>query len=156
MIIYNFFKYLFMYFKYNRLLNKIYEQENLIQNLSKLFGHEFKKDWIGRIYTVINPYIVDGKFNSEHIFEINDVGADHSVYIEQYIMQKLAVAEQFIYANNLFDLLTYKIIKLDDYDNYLFIMKPLPYDGFIKWSKIMGVLVLILIVLSTGILLCTN
>ena len=156
MIIYNFFKYLYLHIRYNILLNEIYKHENLINNLSKLFGHEFKKDWVGRIYTVINPYIVNGQFNNDYISEVDDDGSNQDAFIEQYVMQKLAIAEKFIYSNNLFDLLTYKIIRLDNYDNYLFVMKPLTYDNFIKWSKAMIVLLMISILLLIMFLLYTN
>lgn len=156
MIIYNFFKYLYLHIRYNILLNEIYKHENLISNLSKLFGHEFKKDWVGRIYTVINPYIVNGQFNNDYISEVGDDGSNQDVFIEQYVMQKLAIAEKFIYSNNLFDLLTYKIIRLDNYDNYLFVMKPLTCDNFIKWSKAMVVLLAIFILLLIMFLLYTN
>lgn len=156
MIIYNFFKYLYLHIRYNILLNEIYKHENLISNLSKLFGHEFKKDWVGRIYTVINPYIVNGQFNNDYISEVGDDGSNQDAFIEQYVMQKLAIAEKFIYSNNLFDLLTYKIIRLDNYDNYLFVMKPLTYDNFIKWSKAMIVLLAISILLLIMFLLYTN
>ena len=49
MIIYNFFKSLYQHIKYTKLLNSIYKKENLLDNLSKLFGHKFKKDWVGYI-----------------------------------------------------------------------------------------------------------
>ena len=142
MIIYNFFRYLYLHVKYKRILNKVYKDENLLKNLSELFGHEFKQDWMGRVYTVVNPYIINGKFNNEsHIFEKDDNGLNNKEYIEQYMLQKLAVVSRFITVNNLFDLLTYDIKKLDEYENYLFIMKPITYDDCIKWSKLFSILI---------------
>lgn len=142
MIIYNFFRYLYLHVKYKRILNKVYKDENLLKNLSELFGHEFKQDWMGRVYTVVNPYIINGKFNNEsHIFEKDDNGLNNKEYIEQYMLQKLAVVSRFITVNNLFDLLTYDIKKLDEYGNYLFVMKPITYDDCIKWSKLFSILI---------------
>ena len=142
MIIYNFFRYLYLHIKYKRILNKVYKDENLLKNLSELFGHEFKQDWMGRVYTVVNPYIINGKFNNEsHIFEKDDNGLNNKEYIEQYMLQKLAVVSRFITVNNLFDLLTYDIKKLDEYGNYLFVMKPITYDDCIKWSKLFSILI---------------
>ena len=37
--------------------------------------------------------------------------------------------------NNLFDLLTYDIKKLDEYGNYLFVMKSITFDDFWKYTK---------------------
>ena len=157
MIIYKFFKYLYLHVKYVKILNKVYEDENLIENLSKLFDIKFKRDWVGRIYTVINPYIQDGKFkNDSHIFEMGDDGLNNNEYIEQYIMQKLVVADRFIYTNNLFDLLTYSIKKLDKYGNYLFIMKPITYDDFIMHTKRFLMLLGGLMVVGLGIIIYLN
>jgi hypothetical protein len=149
MVIYHFIKYLWQHFKYVKLLNKIYKNENLLENLSKLFGSTFKKDWIGRVYTIINPYLIEDEIDyNKQIFEYNENGLDNTVYIESYIMTKLNIAKQFIRANNLFDLLSYKIDKIDDNGNYLFIIQPITTFDFIKWSKIFAIVYGIILFLS--------
>ena len=136
MFIYNFYKTITNHFKYTRILNKVYESEHLLNNLSELFGAKVKKDKIGRLYVVINPNIKNGKFETnDQIFEYNDVGLDNSTYVEKWIMQRLNVAKSFIQANNLFDLLTYEIKKIDDYDNFLFIMMPITLPDVLKYMK---------------------
>lgn len=135
MIIYNFIKNLYLNIKYSKLLNKIYKDERLLENLSELFGARFKKDLLGRIYAVINPNIKHGKYDTNQVYEYNEIGFDNSYYIEKWIMGKLNIASKFIQANNLFDLLTYKIKKLDDHENYLFIIEPITLQDCMKWSK---------------------
>lgn len=153
MVLYYFIKYLWAHFKYVKLLNKIYKNENLLENLSKLFGSTFKKDWIGRIYTVINPYLIEGEFDyNKQIFEYNEKGLDNTIYIESYIMMKLNIAKQFIRANNLFDLLSYQIKQIDENGNYLFIIQPITTYEFIKWSKIFTIIYSIILFLSLGII----
>lgn len=148
MILYNFIKFFFLNLKYTRLLNKIYKNENILNNLSQLFEVRFKKDWIGRVYAVLNPNIIKQKYNSDtQIFEYNEHGLDNSIYIEKWIMEKLNIAAQFIKANNLFDLLTYNIKKIDNYDNYLFVMHPITLGDCIKWTKRFSILLLVLIVI---------
>ena len=148
MILYNFIKFFFLNLKYTRLLNKIYKNENILDNLSQLFEVRFKKDWIGRVYAVLNPNIIKQKYNSDtQIFEYNENGLDNSIYIEKWIMEKLNIAAQFIKANNLFDLLTYNIKKIDNYDNYLFVMHPITLGDCIKWTKRFSILLLALIVI---------
>ena len=94
MFIYNFCKTITNHFKYTRILNKVYESEHLLNNLSELFGAKVKKDKIGRLYVVINPNIKNGKFETnDQIFEYNDVGLDNSTYVEKWIMQRLNVAK---------------------------------------------------------------
>jgi hypothetical protein len=147
MITYLFFKYFLLNLKYSKLLNKVYEEENLLDNLSKLFNIRFKKDWIGRIYAVFNPEIYNGEYNTNiQIYEYNERGLSNKAYIESYIMNQLNIAKNFIKANNLFDLLTYKIEKIDEYDNYLFIIEPITFSDFVKNTKRFSILLLSLIV----------
>ena len=137
MIFYKFIVNLWLNIKYTRLLTKIYKDENLLYKFSQLFGVEFRQDWIGRIYTVINPNILDDKVDvNTQIFEYGENGLTNEPYIEKYIMMKLNLVKDFIMANNLFDLLTYNIKKIDDYDNYLLIIKPITFDDCKKWTKI--------------------
>ena len=147
MITYNFIKYLILNIKYTRILKRIYKDEQIPENLSKLFNTNFKIDWIGRMYTVINPNLIDGIYDaSSQIFEYDERGLSNDAYIERFIMQKLNIASNYIKANNLFDLLTYEIKKLDEYDNYLFIIKPITLDDFVKNSKRFGILLTSLLI----------
>lgn len=148
MITYRFFAYLIKNIKYTRLLNKIYNSENLLENLSQLFGVTFKKDWIGRVYAVINPNIQDGKYNpSTQIFEYRENGLDNTTYIHNWIMERMNVAEQFIQTQNLFDILTYNIKKLDQYDNYLFIIQPITLSDCLEYSKKFSIILIIILLL---------
>lgn len=133
--------------KYTRLLNKVYANENLLNNLSNLFGFKFKKDWIGRLYTVINPNIIN---KEEQIYEYNENGLDNEVFVEKFIMDKLNIADNFIKTNNLFDLLTYRIEKIDNYGNYLFILQPITlYDCLKSLKKILKITPIIILFIIT-------
>lgn len=126
-----------MNIKYTRLLRKIYKDEDLLNRFSQLFGTEFRIDWVGRIYTIINPNIVKDELDvNTQIFEYGENGLTNAPYVEKWIMTKLNLVKDFIMANNLFDLLTYDLTRLDDYDNYLFVIKPITFDDCMKWTKI--------------------
>jgi hypothetical protein len=154
MITFLFIKYLLLNIKYTRLLLKIYKDESLVENLSKLFNVNFKVDWVGRIYAVFNPYIIKGIFDqSNQIYEYQSSGLNNDTYIEAYIMNNLNAVKQFVRANNLFDLLTYKIKKLDDMGNYLFIIQPITLDDCIKNSKRFCILLLAVILILIGCLI---
>lgn len=154
MITYRFIKYLILNIKYSRILNEIYEKENLIDNLSSLFKVQFKKDWIGRIYAVFNPHIQDGIFDiNNQIYEYDKHGLSNRAHVEAYIMNQLNIAKGFIMANNLFDLLTYDIKQLDEYDNYLFIIKPITLDDCLKYTKLFSLLIIIVGLITCGFLI---
>lgn len=154
MITYRFLKYLFLNIKYSRILNRVYKEENLLYNLSELFKVEFRKDWIGRIYAVFNPYLQEGIFDpNRQIYEYDENGLTNKPYIEAYIMEQLNIAKQFIRANNLFDLLTYKIELIDNNDNYLFIMQPITLEDCLKYAKYFSILFMIVLSIIVGILI---
>lgn len=137
--------------KLQRLLNKIYVDDKIIEKLSYALGAQFRRDWIGRLYCVVNPFIRDGKFQPEQILEYNERGElDNKQYIEQWIMTRLNIIQAFIRTNNLFDLLVYKIDLIRD-DNYLLIIQPYTLKGTLKAAKNAAIelvcLVIILLVL---------
>ena len=153
MVFYSFIKNLALNVKYTRILKKIYKDEQLIERFSQLFGTEFRIDWVGRIYTVINPNIINEKFDSNtQIFEYGTNGFTNEPYIEKWIMTKLNIVKDFILANNLFDLLTYEIKRIDDYDNYLFVIKPITFDECKKWTKIFITVYSVLIITAITLL----
>ncbi len=138
MIVYRFIKYLIMYIQYKRVLEKAYEDENVIENLTRSFESTFRKDWVGRLYTVFNPNLKNGEFDpSNPIYSYNIKGLNTDEFVKEYILTKLSVIDRYINAQNLFELVSYDIKKLDNYDNYLFVIKPLPFDNFIKYAKLL-------------------
>ena len=149
MILYKFITNFLLNIKYTKIIKKVYKDDDILNKLSQLFGTEFRMDWVGRIYTVINPNIVDNKFDvNTQIFEYGENGLSNEIYVERYIMFKLNLIKDFVIANNLFDILTYRIEKIDDYDNYLFIIEPITFDDAKRWTKIFSITYGILLVLS--------
>lgn len=151
MITYNFFKYLFLNIKYTKIIKKVYKDEKVLDGLSSIFKSKFKIDWIGRAYAVLNPNLDEnGKYSpNTQIFEYGENGLDNTRMVEQWIMEKLSIVSNFIKVNNLFDILTYSITKLDDYDNYLFVLSPVTLHDCIKYTKRFGILMGILLVVAT-------
>lgn len=149
MVLYKFITNLLLNTKYTRLIKKVYKDDDIIEKLSKLFGTEFRMDWVGRIYCVLNPNIIEDQLDTNtQIFEYGENGLNNTIYIERYIMTKLNAIQSFVIANNLFDLLTYRIEKLDEYDNYLFVIEPITFYDFKKWTKIFGITYSIIAILG--------
>ena len=149
MIFYKFITNFLLNRKYMKIIKNVYKEDDVLNKLSELFGTEFRMDWVGRIYTVINPNIVDNKLDiNTQIFEYGETGLSNQIYVERYIMLKLNLIKDFVIANNLFDLLTYRIEKLDEYDNYLFVIEPITFEDCKKWTKIFGITYLSILILS--------
>lgn len=111
--------------KYQKILNKIYKDDEIISKISTIFGVQFYKDWVGRLYAVVNPAIKDGQWDPQQIFEYTSQGYDTTEHATQWIMERMVLLENFIQVNNLFDLLGYDIQKIDDSGNYLFTIYPI-------------------------------
>jgi hypothetical protein len=154
-IVYNFFKNLILNIKYTRLIKKAYQNENLLDGFSEIFHTTFKLDWIGRAYAVLNPNLnEDGEYSpNTQIFEYGENGLNNEKMVEQWVMEKMLVISNFIQTNNLFDVLTYSIKKLDKYDNYLFVLEPITLQNCFKWSKWMAGLVGTLIIAGIVLLI---
>ena len=121
-----------------KLINKVYEEDQIIAKISNIFGVQFYVDWIGRLYGVVNPYIRDGKWDQSQVFEYTEQGIDTTEHAHQWIMQRMDILNRFIRANNLFDLLTYDIKRLDNNGNYLFVIQPITQVALFDDIKRLG------------------
>ena len=107
-------KILYNFFRYQKVINKVVCTPEFIQALSSSFGATFQKDHIGRLYTVINPYVQKIDINS------NDIVYDQDKpIIDKWIMDKFILIDMVIKNHDLFDILTYNIERVDDDMNYL-------------------------------------
>lgn len=131
---------IFRYLKTMRIVKKVTSDENLLSNLSQLFGFNFKIDNIGRIYSVINPLIKRGVYDqASQVYGYDEqLGRNNREYIEHWVWDRMEIAENFIINTDMFNILQYEITKLDDKENYLLIFKPFGYDEFKHSLKLVG------------------
>lgn len=148
MIIFNFIKYLILYIKYYKILKEAYIQERLIDKLNVALNTKFSVDWIGRLYTVLNPMVqkIDMRNGSSSVIFDVTVDGDYIAksYIEKWIIERVNFLNSFIHANNLFELLVYRIDKIDDNDNYLIVFEPILWEDLKKWAKLLPISLLII------------
>ena len=132
-------KNLVQYIKQRKMLDKIYAEERVLVNLGRLFKAEFRQDWIGRVYTVINPALegadpVSG--SSTQIYEFMPDGTlSENMWVEKWVMDKMNILSSFIKNNNLFELADYELTRLDDKDNWLFVIMPLQWKDLKRSIK---------------------
>lgn len=128
------FKNIYTHIKYTRILNKALKEEHIIEGLSELLGANIKKDWIGHYYVVVNPNIRNGQYNPDAALQA--IGEDgNDTFVWNWVMERMVAAQEFIRVNNLFDLVTYNIERIDDNGNYLFIFQPITLDDAFKSIK---------------------
>ena len=155
MIIFNFIKYLILYIKYNKILKKAYYDEKLIQSLNVALNTEFRVDWVGRLYTVLNPLVqkiptdpADGSSSIIYNMTLDGTWSD-KIYIEKWIMDRMNFMNSFIQMNALWDLLVYRIEELEN-KNFLVIFEPILWEDLKKWTKkFLWLLLFVIVILVT-------
>ena len=144
---------LFRYNKLRRIIRKIDKAENLLGNLSQLYGAQFKEDWIGRWYTVLNPLVKKMETTDGIPFEYTNDGVSNRAYVEKWCMDHMFAATQFIKNKELLDIMTYNLERLDDNENYLFVLKPILFDELKHSFKRFSILSAIAIVAAVVLLI---
>ena len=140
--------------RYAKILKQVDKIENIWSNLGKMLNTTFKTDWIGRKYAVINPSLSNDEYDSNsQIFEYGPDGLSDLPGVENWLMKRLLIAQQFIQTKNLFDILTYKIEKIDDYNNYLIVFQVFPLDDTIRYTKYFLLLLLTIVLGVTALLI---
>lgn len=143
----NIIKNIWLHVKYSKILNKIYKDEDLLNKMGELLGVKVRKDWVGRLYMVLNPNLIP---KEEQIFEYDENGLNNSAFIEKWLMERFIIMEKFLMVNNLFDILSYSIKKLDEYDNYLLIMEPITFKDYMKSLKYLSIFIILILIICIG------
>lgn len=146
MIIYNFIKYLILYIKQRRILNKIYTTEDIITNFTSIFSFRdtvfrVRKDWRNGLYVLLNPLAIPKEYL------IFDADETLKTFIDKFIYDRMVAAETMIVNKQLFELLEpFEIRKYDDNWNYLAVSVPTAWKPFWKWTRLMLIPLTVIIV----------
>ena len=85
-----------------------------------------KKDWIGRLYGVINPYIdIDGKIDFNNtIIEIDGDNTNSNEYVKNWVYKQFNLIDNLFKINKLYDYINVDIKHVGplNADNYLIII----------------------------------
>lgn len=143
------------YIKIKRIIDKVIKEEDLLNNLSQLFSTpnysiHFKKDWIGRIYAVLNPIVQDPQ---ARIFEYDTNGTNIKSFVNKWVIEHMIAADNFVKNHELFDILIYNLEQLDDDYNFLFTLTPIGWPDFWKSTKIVGWITLALLIITVALLI---
>lgn len=120
-------RWFFQYVKdYGYVSDTLYSHEFSLV-LKKYLNVEFSKDWIGRLYAVINPSIdVNGKLDfTNMIIELNDDLTNNNTYVKQWVYRQLSMVSALykLESSGFFDLIgvEFKHVGPQNADNYLVI-----------------------------------
>ena len=86
-------KWLYIYARdYNYVADTFYSDQ-FSYVLKRYLNVDFKKDWIGRLYAVINPLIdIDGKMNFNNvIIELDDTNTNNNDYVKSWVIKQMSM-----------------------------------------------------------------
>ena len=125
--IFSLLRWIYQYIKdYGYVSDTLYSHEFSLV-LKKYLNVEFSKDWLGRLYAVINPSIdVNGKLDfTNMIIELNDDLTNNNTYVKQWVYRQLSMVSALYKLENsgFFDLIgvEFRHVGPQNADNYLVI-----------------------------------
>lgn len=94
--------------------------------LKRYLRISIKKDWIGRMYGVINPYIdIDGKIDFNNtIIEIDGDNTNSNEYVKNWVYRQFNLIDNLFKINKLYDYINVDIKHVGplNADNYLIVI----------------------------------
>ena len=143
---YDFIKNWRYYRKVRKAIKDVFYADDFKYLIKQYLNVELDKDWLGRLYGVINPNIdIDGNFNVNNvIIEIDGDRTNNNEYVKTWLYRQLNLMGQLFNMKNLYSNISMEIEHVGPItqDNYLIIFD---VDGRQEMSKsfkkMMGTLV---------------
>lgn len=92
--------------------------------LKQYLKTDFRKDWIGRLYGVVNPNINDGKYDFNNIvIEIDGDNTNNNEYVRNWVYRQMRLVGNLFKIEKLYDYINieFEHVGPDNMDNYLVI-----------------------------------
>lgn len=158
---YKFFNMIYLLYRYiieyNYIKDTLYS-ENLKLVLKRYLKVDFKSDWLGRLYGVINPNIdINGNFDiNTVIIEFDDENTNSEEYVKYWIHKQLNLIKTLFKIDKLYNYINLSITHVgpEFLDNYLIVIDilarkefALSFKSFIKHFIIYAILFFILYII---------
>lgn len=107
--------------------------------LKRYLNLNVSKDWLGRLYGVINPNIdIDGKLNFNNtIIEIDGDNTNSSSYVDAWVYKQMALISELFKIEKLYDYINVDIKHVGpiSHDNYLIVFDMVDRKNFTNSLK---------------------
>lgn len=133
------FESLYYYIKHYSTIKDILYGDEFKKLLKEYINIDIRKDWIGRLYGVINPNIdKDGKLDVNNtIIEIDGYNTNSNVYVKNWLYKQMYTVGTLFKLKNLYSYITMDIEHVGplDQDNYLVIFDIASRQIFVESLK---------------------
>lgn len=139
---FNIFSTLKTYIADYELISDTFYSEEFKKVLKRYLYADFKRDWLGRLYAVVNPVIdVNGKLNfSNVIFEIDGDNTNSNEFVKAWVFNEMKLIGDLFKIEKLYDYISidFKHVGPLDHDNYLVIFDITSRIDFVENLKKFG------------------
>lgn len=155
--LYDVFASLFYYVRDNNRIHDVFHGEQFRRLLKQYLNTDFNKDWLGRLYGVINPVIdINGHFNINNtIIEIDGNNTNNDEHIKTWIYRQMQIIGDVFRMHNLYDYIDLDIrhVGPQNFDNYLLVFDVVSRQQFTYALKRMLRHAVVLSVIASVVLL---
>ena len=146
----------YLYIKDKSIIGDTFYSLSFLYILKQYLNVEFRKDWLGRLYGVINPNIdINGNINfNNSIIEIDDENTNNNEYVKYWVYKQLNLVRTVFKLENspFFNYIgvQFKHVGPINQDNYLVIFDIISRKVFTDKFKPMLLQLFIYIILIVG------
>lgn len=116
---------IYNYIKDYNLISDTFYSDQFKLVIKRYLKCEIDKDWIGRLYGIINPNIdINGKLDiSGMIIEIDDQNTNNSEFVKNWIYRQMEMISSLFKIEKLYDYISLSITHVGpkNHDNYLIV-----------------------------------
>lgn len=144
-------KSLYIYIKSYDFIHDTLYSEDFNGIIEKYLHVKLQKDWIGRLYGVINPNIdIKGNFDiSSNIIEIDGQNTNNNEYVKTWIYRQMNMVAQLFKIHKLYEYISMDITHVGPIngDNYLIVFDMVDRQDFTKNLKRLSIHSIIYLIL---------
>lgn len=150
-----FFKSIYQYAHDYNLVSEAFYGDGFKQIIKKYLNIDLQKDWIGRLYGVINPTIdINGNFNINNvIIEIDGELTNNNEYVKSWLYKQLYLVQNLFNFNNFYNYIAMDLQHVGPAigDNYLVIFDIASRQNIGKYFKKILIQSIIYIIIGLGV-----
>ena len=155
--IFNLLKSIYVYNKDYNIISDMFYGDGFKKIIKTYLHVDIKKDWIGRLYGVVNPNIdIDGNFNINNIIiELDGNLTNNNEYVTNWIYKQLKLVQELFNFDNFYNYISLDIMHVGPSiaDNYLIIFDIASRKNISKYLKQTLLQVLIYCIIAAIVLI---
>lgn len=149
------FKSIYNYISDYNLVSDAFYGDGFKQIIYKYLNIELKKDWIGRLYGIINPTIdIDGNFNINNvIIELDGELTNNNEYVKSWLYKQLYLVQNLFNFNDFYHYISMDLTHVGPAigDNYLIVFDITSRKEITKYFQKILIQLLIYSIIGIGI-----